>query len=126
MNNPESSNRWSSREELMTAINEAATEKILELNEHYADVPELQAALEAAVHRIRTEQLNFHNVHTAKILSHGTNTFEDVFEIFMNRIDVHCMDLYEAAGHVEKNEPESGKRVQKIRKDVKKRVKKAA
>jgi hypothetical protein len=126
MQNPESSNRWSSREELMTAINEAAMEKILELNEHYADVPELEAALEAAVHRIRTEQLNFHNVHTAKILSHGTNTFENVFEIFMNRIDVHCMDLYEAASHVEKNEHKPGTRVQKIRKDVKKRVKKAA
>ncbi len=125
MNNPESSNRWSSREELMTAINEAAMEKILELNEHYADVPELEAALEAAVHRIRTEQLNFHNVHTAKILSHGTNTFEDVFAIFMNRVDVHCMDLYEAASKVE-NEPKSATRVQKIRKDVKKRVKKAA
>jgi len=122
MKTPESS--FSSRQELIAAINDKATDKILELNAQYGDIEELQPLLESTVGRIRTEQLNFHNVHMDKILQHSTNTFEDVFDIFKNRVDIHCAELYETAGSAEKAVHESG--VHTIREGVKAHVKKVA
>ncbi len=127
MQNQEFPQNISSPEELMTAINLAAEEKIQEITDHYGEEPELKVLLEATMHRIRTEQENFGNVHAGKMLKFG-NSLDDAFEIFNQRLDTHCQDLYNAASKFEaKHEPKSGVHdVKGIRDEVKKKTKKVA
>ncbi len=116
----------SSREELIAAINETASDKITDLTEKFGEEPELKGILQVAIDRIRTEQVNFYNMEINKIHRFG-NTLLDVFEIFNGRIDLHCLDLYNAADRIEAEEPRSGvHNVKKIQHEVKTKTKKVA
>lgn len=124
MPNPESQRKLATREELETALNEAAEEKITELKINYGNVPVLKKMLEGTIARIETEQENFHNIEMNKILRFGSNTFQDVYEIFLGRIKIHCLDIRNAADDLDVNEPKSS--IHTVQKGVTDKISKVA
>ena len=124
MPTPESHQKLTTKEELETALNETAYTKLSDLNDRYGKSPELKDILEGTIGRIETERENFHRIEMNKILRFTGNTFEDVYDIFNNRIKLHCLDIHNAAGNLDLDEPKSG--IHQLQAGIKKDVKKVA